>query len=456
MFLHHVWMFGFHSTHSGSLYVFLQVSAAARACGCFWTGALSPECTCCSRDWGTCSPWPSGREGSSARPTSGTVEHVQHAARLMILTVINLLTWIYQSYNVSIQAWGCHVWCAGIHSAPQMSDVDAGTGSTGLWSNTFGWDSLFSGGASWGFCPSSLVRIWSHKSQYIDAMNCYDISKSLPVLCWCCQRLTRWSASPRCGKKWVKAIGRLVSRHPGNSDGLTPRKNSESFFTNFPPISDYHLWFCTFLRLNRWEEGVTERFSSLIQGMVTQLDRQHGCFSTSEDCTDQCYPPPNLQSLLKLVLVPHIDNMSVQALVSFQKHQPSLLWIILYSPFFFFLPLLCSMIHCYVVLNLNISQLMYFVLDMANFLQCKDDLLQSFCHAFTIPSSFSQQIRAFWMLDHGHIKVYNLEAKLISCISGSFWSLFKWAYAGWLWLRVRIKGQLTIPLITLASSFQQP
>lgn len=78
------------------------------------------------------------------------------------------------------------------------------------------------------------------------------------------------------------------------------------------------------------------------------------------------------------------------------------------------------MIHCYVVLNLNISQLMYFVLDMANFLQCKDDLLQSFCHAFTIPLSFSQQIRAFWMLDHGHIKVYNLEAKLISCISGSF------------------------------------
>lgn len=48
---------------------------------------------------------------------------------------------------------------------------------------------------------------------------------------------------------------------------------------------------------------------------------------------------------------------------------------------------------------------MYFVLDMANFLQCKDDLLQSFCHAFTIPPSFSQQIRAFWMLDHGHIKV---------------------------------------------------
>ncbi|XP_031703046.1 uncharacterized protein LOC116383392 [Anarrhichthys ocellatus] len=96
--------------------------------------------------------------------------------------------------------------------------------------------------------------------------------------------------------------------------------------------------------------------------MVTQLDRQHGCIWTSEDGTDQCYPPPNLQALLKLVLVPHIDNMSVQAL------------------------------------------LMYFVLDMANFLQCKDDLLRSFCLAFTISSSFSQQIRAFWMLDHGHIK----------------------------------------------------
>ncbi|XP_045919283.1 uncharacterized protein LOC123979414 [Micropterus dolomieu] len=109
-----------------------------------------------------------------------------------------------------------------------------------------------------------------------------------------------------------------------------------------------------------WEEG--ERFRSLIQGMVSQLDRQHGCIWTSEDCTDQCYPPPNLQALLKLVLVPHIDNMSVQAIF------------------------------------------MYFVLDMANFLQCKDDLLQSFCHAFTIPSSFSQQIRAFWMFDLGHIK----------------------------------------------------
>ncbi|XP_023273001.1 uncharacterized protein LOC111663153 [Seriola lalandi dorsalis] len=111
-----------------------------------------------------------------------------------------------------------------------------------------------------------------------------------------------------------------------------------------------------------WEEGGTERWISFIQGMVTQLDKQHGCIWTSEDFTDQCYPPPNLQALLKLVLVPRIDNMSVQAV------------------------------------------LMYFILDMANFLQCKNDLLQSFCHAFTIPSSFSQQIRAFWMLDHGNVR----------------------------------------------------
>ncbi|XP_042244671.1 uncharacterized protein LOC121881098 [Thunnus maccoyii] len=111
-----------------------------------------------------------------------------------------------------------------------------------------------------------------------------------------------------------------------------------------------------------WEEVGVERWSSFIQGMVTQLNKQHGCFWTSEDCTDQFYPPPNLQALLKLVLVPHIDHMSVQAI------------------------------------------LMYFILDMANFLQCKDDLLQAFCHAFTIPSSFSQQIRALWMLDHGHVK----------------------------------------------------
>ncbi|XP_054469243.1 uncharacterized protein LOC129103024 [Anoplopoma fimbria] len=116
------------------------------------------------------------------------------------------------------------------------------------------------------------------------------------------------------------------------------------------------------LKTPGWAEGQSERFRSLIQGMLTQLERQHGCIWTSEDGTDQCYPPPNLQALLKLVLVPHIDNTSVQAI------------------------------------------LMYFVLDMANFLQCKDDLHQSFCHAFTISSSFSHQIRAFWMLDHGHIK----------------------------------------------------
>lgn len=118
----------------------------------------------------------------------------------------------------------------------------------------------------------------------------------------------------------------------------------------------------TCLETPGWEEGKMGRFSSLIQSMVTQLGRQHGSIWMSEDCTDARYPPPNLQALLKLMLIPHIDNMSVQAI------------------------------------------LMYFILDVANFLQCKDDLLQSFCHAFTIPPAFSQQIRAFWMFDHGHIK----------------------------------------------------
>lgn len=118
---------------------------------------------------------------------------------------------------------------------------------------------------------------------------------------------------------------------------------------------------------------------------------------------------------------------------------PSILCIIFSSV------LLCSVLFFYMilfkllVLNLHVPQLMYFVLDMANFLQCKDDLLQSFCNAFTIPSSFSQQIRAFWMLDHGHTKVHNQEAELILCIRRA-WS----------------KGQLNILLITLASLFQQP
>uniref|UniRef100_A0A087XBZ4 ELYS-like domain-containing protein n=4 Tax=Poecilia formosa TaxID=48698 RepID=A0A087XBZ4_POEFO len=48
--------------------------------------------------------------------------------------------------------------------------------------------------------------------------------------------------------------------------------------------------------------------------------------------------------------------------------------------------------------------LLYFILDVVNFLQCKDNLLQSFCHAFTIPHRFSHQIKAFWMFDHGRTK----------------------------------------------------
>lgn len=134
--------------------------------------------------------------------------------------------------------------------------------------------------------------------------------------------------------------------------------------------------------------------------MVTHLDKRHGCIWTFEDCTDKCYPPPNLQALLKLVLVPHIDNMSVQAIVSIQiQHEQNLLCR---QPSICFESILLQVISSLTYM----LQIMYFILDVANFLQCKDDLLQSFVHAFTIPSSFSQQIRAFWMLDHGHIKVY--------------------------------------------------
>ncbi|KAM4724068.1 protein ELYS-like isoform 3-T3 [Anableps anableps] len=116
------------------------------------------------------------------------------------------------------------------------------------------------------------------------------------------------------------------------------------------------------LKTAGWNKREMERCGFLIEGMVMQLCKRHGCIWTSEDCTDQCYPPPTLEALLKLVLVPSIDIMSVQGI------------------------------------------LLYFILDVANFLQCKDNLLQSFCHAFTIPHSFSHQIKAFWMFDHGSTK----------------------------------------------------
>ncbi|XP_035023722.1 uncharacterized protein LOC118116278 isoform X3 [Hippoglossus stenolepis] len=118
----------------------------------------------------------------------------------------------------------------------------------------------------------------------------------------------------------------------------------------------------SYLETLGWEEEDGGRGSSFIRGLVTELSKKHGCIWASEDCRDQRYPPPDLQALLKLVLVPRIDNMSVQAI------------------------------------------LMYFILDMTSFLQCRDDLLRSFCLAFTIPAGFSQQIRALWLLDHGHVK----------------------------------------------------
>lgn len=79
-----------------------------------------------------------------------------------------------------------------------------------------------------------------------------------------------------------------------------------------------------------------ERFRSLIQGMVTQLDGQRGCIWTSEESTEPCYPPPNLQALLKLVLVPHMDHKSVQAIVSIQIQYQHILWNTLYMPLVFY------------------------------------------------------------------------------------------------------------------------
>ncbi|KAM4724067.1 uncharacterized protein FYW61_014643 isoform 2-T2 [Anableps anableps] len=83
------------------------------------------------------------------------------------------------------------------------------------------------------------------------------------------------------------------------------------------------------LKTAGWNKREMERCGFLIEGMVMQLCKRHGCIWTSEDCTDQCYPPPTLEALLKLVLVPSIDIMSVQglhgALVESQSHCPSVL-----------------------------------------------------------------------------------------------------------------------------------
>jgi len=50
--------------------------------------------------------------------------------------------------------------------------------------------------------------------------------------------------------------------------------------------------------------------------MVAHMDKQHGPIWVSEDCAYQTYPPPSLEALLKLVLLPNIDMVSVQAIVS--------------------------------------------------------------------------------------------------------------------------------------------
>ncbi|XP_049319421.1 uncharacterized protein LOC103041179 isoform X1 [Astyanax mexicanus] len=126
------------------------------------------------------------------------------------------------------------------------------------------------------------------------------------------------------------------------------------------------------------------RSSSLIQDIMARLVKQHGPLWVSEDCAYQTYPPPSLNALLNLVLVPHVDITCVQAII------------------------------------------MYFVLDVSNYLRCNDDLLKSFCRTFSIPPSFSQQIRGFWLMDHGFVSD-SMEMLLSPKASSPWLSLHHWA-----------------------------
>ncbi|XP_053093695.1 protein ELYS-like [Pangasianodon hypophthalmus] len=127
-------------------------------------------------------------------------------------------------------------------------------------------------------------------------------------------------------------------------------------------LNQHHKTTCLELRCDIEDKY---RGSSIIQGMVAHMHKQYGPLWVSEDCTYQTYPPPSLHSLLKLVLVPYTDTTSALAII------------------------------------------MYFVLDVSN-MQCKGDFLESFCHTFSIPSSFSQQIYGLWLLDHGFVSVCHL------------------------------------------------
>ncbi|XP_054893946.1 uncharacterized protein LOC129365073 [Poeciliopsis prolifica] len=198
---------------------------------------------------------------------------------------------------------------------------------------------------------------WLRKQQGLKGpcMICRDTQHSLNVrhACW---------NQELCTLKQHIWLGRLVQWW--GIMGLLPRlpeaQELKRISQMWKEMELRHQEIC--LKTAWWNKREMERCVFLIKGMVMQLSKRHGCIWTSEDCTDQCYPPPSLQSLLKLVLVPCIDNMLVQGI------------------------------------------LLYFIVDVANFLQCKDNLLQSFCHAFTIPHRFSHQIKAFWMFDHGHTK----------------------------------------------------
>jgi len=71
---------------------------------------------------------------------------------------------------------------------------------------------------------------------------------------------------------------------------------------------------------------------------------------------------------------------------------------------------------------------MYFVLDVSNFLQCKDDLLQSFCHVFSVSSAFSQQIFGFWLLDQGLVTVRRFLIPSFGVIKKLSWYHITWVY----------------------------
>ncbi|KAL4656396.1 hypothetical protein GN956_G6486 [Arapaima gigas] len=109
------------------------------------------------------------------------------------------------------------------------------------------------------------------------------------------------------------------------------------------------------------EEVPKGECGSLVQCMMALLEKEHKPVWVSGEPGQQSYPPPCLQDLLRLVLVPCFDVLLVHAI------------------------------------------LMYFLLDLGHLLQCKDDLLKSFSCAFSLPPGFCHQVKGLWLLDQGQI-----------------------------------------------------